>query len=385
MALDTEILGATENQVVLEIRSHRRMTADTVDHLARAGITHLLPNRMGKLALILMTAGADRVTVSSEHGKLIGTVNVMALGAEPGILMTVKLGIIVGHGIGMTVSADLTLSAKQHFPVVGRMGRMTTGTGIPRRTGQMTVNLIHLIGYRSVTAQTDRRAVLLLAATVAIVAAFGKGSMQNITDQTFPVTAMGAVTGQAICHRGRIVRVPSRDRTGRVAGETDLVRFVLQQLVELRLMGSMTGKTLALSIGSMGVFEFFRQFFMAPIAGFRQLIAQQSLPAAGMGLMTGQTLAGANRRMNGSLAESFLFPLMTFIAEISPFPVQQPLEMGDMGIVTAVALAVAQWLMDDRVGEFFLFMTIEACGFRGRMPGQNKDSEHDKAKQTTMR
>lgn len=385
MTLDAEILGPTENQVVLEIRSHRRMAADTVDHLTGAGITHLLPNRMGEFALILMTAGTNRVAVTPEHGELIGAVDVMAFGACPGILVTVKLGIIVGHGIGMTVPADLTFSAKQHFPVVGRMGRMTAGARIPRRTGQMTVNLIHFIGNRSVAAQTNRRAVLLLAAAVAIIATFGKGSMQNITDQTLPVATMGTVTGQAVCHRGRIVRVPGRDRTGRVAGQADLVRFVLQQLIELRLMGPVTGKTLALSIGGMGVFEFFRQFLMAPIAGFRQLVAQQSLPATGMGLMAGQTLAGTHRLMDGSLTESLLFPLMTFITEISPFPVQQPLEMGDMGIMAAVALAVAQRLMDDRVGEFFLFVTIEACGFCNRMPGQKKDGENDKVKQTTMR
>lgn len=135
MALDTKIFCSAEDKMIFEIRTHRGMTADTAHHLIGAGVAHLLTHRMGKFSLGFMTAGANGIPVSLQHCQFIRAMHIMALRTHPGILMPVHLGIIVGHGVHVAITADLPLSAMQHFFVIGGMGGMTTGALIFRRTG----------------------------------------------------------------------------------------------------------------------------------------------------------------------------------------------------------------------------------------------------------
>lgn len=150
-------------------------------------------------------------------------------------------------------------------------------------------------------------------------------------------------------------------------------------------MRSVTRKTLPLGIGCMGMFEFFRQFFMATETGFRQLVPQKSCSAAGMRLMTGQTLTRAHRLMHRPLTEGFFFLLMTAIAKFGTLFIQKSLEMGDMRIVASAALPGSEGLMNNFIGKLFFLMTLEADVFRCGMTRKKKGSKPENNQNTEMR
>lgn len=183
------------------------------------------------------------------------------------------------------------------------MGRMAVEAAVPLMPGDMTVSRQHLALDIRVTPEADGHGHLGLIWFMAGRAALRIGFVQDITHQGRPVAAVRIMAGQAVPERGGVIPVALPQVPRLVAGTAQGVGCGLQQQRIPGIMRTVAGQALSPGIRFMGIFEFLRQFFMALQAIPGQVLADQSLDAARMRVMTGRAVAPADRRMDKPLLE----------------------------------------------------------------------------------
>ena len=224
----------------------------------------------------------------------------------------------------------------------------------------MTVPGKHACRHGFVASEATLRTAPFPALLMALFATLRKRRVQHVADHAFPLAAMGIMTGKTALQALGVIQMALLQVLGLMTGKTHLIRFVLQQLAIYRLMGTMAGVTLTLSKRAVRVLEFLRHFFMTGETGGAQLILEQSIAIAGMGLMADKTISTAHRLMNHALLERFLLGCVTGIAQLSALLFQQTLEMSHMGIVAWTALALCQRLMHNFTAECLFLMAVKA-------------------------
>jgi len=130
----------------------------------------------------------------------------------------------------------------------------------------------------------------------------------------------------------------------------------------------------------MGIFEFPHQFFMALEAIPGQVLMEQSLDAARVRVMTGRTVAPADRFMDKTLLERGGLLRMAGIAEPALGLEQQPFKTGNVRIMTGGASAGSHGLMDHLALEKSLLMTLKADigrrdASRSKQPEQGRNKK----------
>lgn len=203
-----------------------------------------------------------------------------------------------------------------------------------------------------------------------------KGRMEVGPDQPLGSAAVGVVAGEAATGLAREPSMTGQLLRLAVTAQTERVTIVLEKLIVVRLVGLMTGHTLAIGKGLMlARILFFGKGLMTAETAFRYGPAQQALLLRGMGAVAGETLAFLNRLMLYPLTEALFGLFMTGITEISTLPLQQPLEFGDMGTVALGALALCHRFMDNFAAELLLEMTVKtSLHGPGRVLGKQKQA-----------
>ena len=176
----------------------------------------------------------------------------------------------------MTGAAHMPLLALEQICLVPGVRRMAGKAAVVAETHQMVVGRSHLLTDLGVAIEAGVHGDGNSTARVARLAAGGIRRMQDIADQMLPVAAVGAVAGTAVYRFSREVGMFLPDALARMAAQTESSRLLGEQGRLVRLMRAMAGRTLAIGIGSVGIFELLGQSGVAGKTGFRGSLAEQS-------------------------------------------------------------------------------------------------------------
>lgn len=240
------------------------------------------------------------------------------------------------------------------------MGRMAVEAAVSLMPGEMTVGRQHLALDIRVTLEADGHGHLGFIWFMAGRATLRIGFVQDITHQGGPVTAVRIMAGQTVLERGGIVPVALPQVPRLVAGAAQCVGCGLQQQRIPGIMRTVTRQALSFGIRFMGIFEFPRQLFMALQAIPGQVLADQSLDAARMRVMTGRTVSPVDRLMDKSLLKRGGLLRMAGIAELPLGQAQQPFKPGHVRIMTGRAFTRGHGLMDHFALKESLLMALKA-------------------------
>jgi hypothetical protein len=108
-------------------------------HLESSGIEHFLADGMGKLRVLRMTGGADRIDRSLGHIRIIGAMGHMAVGAGICRLVFVLACIVPLESIQVTGAANEALPPLEQPLVIAGMGGVAGSAAIFPESHQMVV------------------------------------------------------------------------------------------------------------------------------------------------------------------------------------------------------------------------------------------------------
>lgn len=125
-------------------------------------------------------------------------------------------------------------------------------------------------------------------------------------------------------------------------------------------MRIMAGRTLPPGKRGVGILIFFGKVFVALGTGILEIfLPQKAWAGRTMGIMTGKTLAIANRLVGLILVVAFADIAMTAETKRSHFCLNKPFVLGDMGIMTEFAFAFGNRRMDHRLHKTLTVMAAE--------------------------
>ena len=257
---------------------------------------------------------------------------------------------------------------------------MAVEAAIPLMPGDMTVSRQHLALDIRVTLEADGHGDLGLIRFMAGRAALRIGFVQDITHQGGPVAAVRIMAGQAALERGGVIPVALPQVPRLMTGAAQGVGCGLQQQRIAGIMRTVAGQALSPGIRCVGIFEFPRQLFMALQAITGQVLVDQSLDAARVRVMTGRTVAPADRLMGKPLLERDGLLRMAGVAERPLGQAQQPFKAGHVRIMTGRAFTRGHGLVNHLALKESLLMTLKADigrrdGSRHKQPEQGRNEK----------
>lgn len=183
--------------------------------------------------------------------------------------------------------------------------------------------------------------------------------MQDITDQKFAVTAMGAVTGQTFTQSSRESSVPLLQITFFMAGSTQGIRFVRQEHGAGTIVRIVTCGAFTVQIRRMGVFVLRWQRRMAPETVVLQVGRNQSFLRRSMRCVTGHTIILINRLVNNPLEKGISLISMAGKAEFPFVFSEQPRITRNMWVVTLDTWTGTNRWMDNLVTKLVPIVAFE--------------------------
>lgn len=243
------------------IGSHRVVTGNTGNHLTGVRFKNLRSDRMCKFSLRFMTLDTDRITTASEHGKIFTAMGFMTDGALFDGWMRKFCLSVTGKGFCMAGIADLAFPVFKKSFVISGMRRMAVEAAVALLQGDMAVVGLKILACFFVTLQTGSH-VYFGSPLMTGCAAFYIGLVEKVSYQPLAFTAMRVVAGEAVFEGNGIILMRRLQRFIAVAGKTESIWFVGQQLQVVGLVGFVTDCTFSFSVRFMGLFIFFGQFRM---------------------------------------------------------------------------------------------------------------------------
>lgn len=150
----------------------------------------------------------------------------------------------------MTPFADLEFRAIYQIFVIAGMGAVAAKAAAAFADHQMTAQGSGTFSDIGMTFQTDFRTDLCPGFGVALTAALLERGMQDITEQSFSVTAVWMVARETVGYLFRETGAPFMKPGLLVTAGADLLRRLPQQPVIIRTMRIMTGNAFTLFIGA---------------------------------------------------------------------------------------------------------------------------------------
>lgn len=202
------------------------------------------------------------------------------------------------------------------------MGRMAADTGVHFFAGYVIVDGKTSGTDLGMTFQAGIGIGRLAALLMAAPATLAEGFVKHVSEKAGSFTAVGIMAGQAVSKAGRVSLMTFSQFHQAVTGKTDFVGLGLEQLIMLRLVGTVAGKTFAPTVGLMtDLVSAFQPAVAFETRGL-QFCSQQVFSTADMGLMTNQTLSFENRRMDLSSLNPPAHPGVAGITEARPLLIQ---------------------------------------------------------------
>jgi hypothetical protein len=196
MTLHTQRLLATQFKLIREISALGVVAGDTGHHLTIAGVADLLPHRVAKGPLALMTAAANLIAIALEHGWGITPMGLMTDHTLSDLGVARGVPLMPGQGILMAAETDLLLTADEEHAVIAGMGTMaahaTIAAGAVR---QVRVDQGVILGHLVMTRQADPGRYRLIS-LMTRSAPLPERVVQPLPEHALGVAAVGAVAGE---------------------------------------------------------------------------------------------------------------------------------------------------------------------------------------------
>jgi len=108
MALDAEVFLAVQHEIVRKRCPLGVVTGEAGHRLAVSRVQHPGAHGMAELPLGFVTSGANGVAVACQHGRIVGSVRIMAGGAITDLLVLMRGGGVTLEGTAVAASAHGT-------------------------------------------------------------------------------------------------------------------------------------------------------------------------------------------------------------------------------------------------------------------------------------